>query len=116
MVADIIIDAPLSEGSHSWSIKLDEIDECLAIGVAHLNLEANSSFEVKSFWGYGPCLGEKLANGSSEIYWGREAEDGDVVEVQLEFLNNKGKLSFVINGESLGVLCDNLDPPLYPSA
>ena len=34
----------------------------------------------------------------------------------LEFENDKGTLSFYINGENLGVLCSDLDPPLYPAA
>ena len=46
---------------------------------------------------------------------GRQGNEGDIIEVELDFKTHKGTLRFSINGDDLGVLCSNLDPPLYPT-
>jgi len=86
------------------------------IGVAERNLDLNSNFAQKSFWGFEPNYAYRFVKGLSYSHWGKKARVGDIIEVQLEFFNNKGTLSFLLNGESLGDLCQNLDPPLYPAA
>jgi len=37
-----------------------------------------------------------------------------VIEVSLEFVNDKGVLGFSRNGEFLGNICDDIDYPVYP--
>ena len=113
-----MVDVPMSEGKYFWKIKLDNIRDKsgLRIGVAERNLDLNSEVDKKGFWGIAPGLANKIVKGCSKTAWGKKGTSGDVVEVELEFVNSKGTLSFSINGESLGVLCSDLDPPLYPVA
>ena len=60
--------------------------------------------------------GTKCMKGSHPTAYGKSGNDKDIIEVNFEIANNKGTLSFSLNGQDLGILCSDLDPPLYPTA
>ena len=113
-----MVDVPMSAGKFSWKIKISKSMKKAnyRIGVAEKSLDLDSSFITASFWGFNPGYAYKFVKGFCPTNWGKKANEGDIIEVQLQFTNGKGALSFYINGESLGVLAEDLDPPLYPAA
>ena len=113
-----MVNVPMSEGKYSWKVKLDKMQNTfsIALGVGEKNLDLNDKISQKSFWGFAPGMARKFIKGSSAEDWGNSAKEGDIIGLELEFVNNKGMLSFSINGESVGVLCSDLSPPLYPTA
>ena len=108
----------MSEGKYSWKIKLDimQYTAYAVMGVGEKNLDLNTYLINTNFWGFNPEMAYKYIKGSRYTAWGKAAKEGDIIGLELEFVNNKGTLSFSINGESLGVLCSDLSPPLYPTA
>ena len=113
-----MVDVPMSEGKYSWKIKLDimQYTAYAVMGVGEKNLALNTHLNNTNFWGFSPGIAHKYIKGSNHTDWGKKAKEGDIIGLELEFVNNKGTLSFSINGESLGVLCSDLSPPLYPTA
>ena len=116
--AVVMVDVPLTDGQYTWKIQLDKMQDTdfFRIGVADKKLDLNLNVTRKKFWGYNPGNGYKYVEGSRATPWGMQANEGDFIEVELVFANRKGTLSFIVNGQNLGVLCDDLDAPVYPAA
>ena len=46
--------------------------------------------------------------------WKSASKEGDVIKVTLEFIKGKGVLGFSRNDQFLGIICEDIDPPVYP--
>ena len=81
--AAAMVDVALSEGKHSWKIRLDKMPTGFGyrIGVAQRNLSINSAVKFKNFCGFNPSSGYKQTKGSDPIDWGKKANEGEVIEI-----------------------------------
>lgn len=103
----------MNSGVHYWEIKVDKISENdgIMLGIAVKGSESSRKlFESGKFWGW-MCAGgqalypDLLNHGKVTVKsYGRDTiKQGDTVGIIFEFKNGKGHLTYLKNGNSLGI-------------
>jgi hypothetical protein len=116
----VLSDIPLTEGSYSWRIRLDNCqdeDAGIYVGVASKNIEfrmAGSQVDKTKLWSMRLGCG-KIFGGNSSTLYGERIGFGESLEVNLEFNGEKAVLNFGKGGKSFGIAFQDIPAPVYPA-
>ena len=111
----------ISSGVHYWEIKIEkfvELDDII-IGVVQSGVDVRQRlFETGKFYGWICTGGRKIypsvpGGGPIAKEFGGCAKIGDVLGIIFEFKNSIGHLSFLKNGQPLGVCFNNIPLGTY---
>ena len=118
MFESVLGTACMSSGVHQWQVKIDflldyEEEEDVFVGVANKNINlARSPLEIE-YWGF-MCIASRKFSQQVNEEFGENACAGDVLNVKLEYRENKGVLSFGKNGNDFGVAFSEIPPGVHP--
>ena len=91
---------------NKWKIQIEEMNNDIVFGIVPKNIELNAIDNWKN--GYVTCNGNfaKHNLGVWSKFAERKAQKGSIIEIIVDL--EMGKLSFSLNGENVGVFCDNI--------
>ena len=91
---------------NKWKIQIEEMNNDIVFGIVPKNIDLNAIDNWKN--GYVTCSSnfDKHNLGICSKFAERKAQKGSIIEIIVDL--EMGKLSFSLNGENVGVFCDNI--------
>lgn len=118
--SNVMMDRPLSEGKHSWKLKIDRFVRChdFFIGVSRdtdkYNKTPSTAGDIDAYAYLATVPDIRQKNVNKQPFGHACRNGGEVITVTLEFENGRGQVSYDVNGTDYGIAFSNLVPPLYP--
>ena len=91
---------------NKWKIQIEEMNNFIVFGIVPKNIDLNAIENWKNGYVTNVCNFDKHNLGIYSKFAERKAQKGSIIEIIVDL--EMGKLSFSLNGENVGVFCDNI--------